>query len=411
MCWRAWGCGRGREMYAVAYGGGMGMTGEDGTPWGMLGLLVTFATLVVSALAAVPLWVPFLEERPHLTARIRGPLGWLGRWWRVVLGMVVLATVGYVTWTWAAVRVGGWIGVSGFLLWWFRGELGTSIGRFHRWALWRVVVRPARDRFGVEAWEDADGLGASLIDVLRPKLRDLADEDLTVLARALSRRKPGSGEVWVEWPTVRLDPPAAGKAEAKTRFCDALENLRAAGFATEWSLVEMKESRNLDFRIQFPIADWGTLERLYVLAEVELGRRAACREMKRTAPVVKPTQPSKKEQACRAKIGELSIVAAGVLHHLLGEYVHYAGETLHVWLDDPEVLMSPLKDLRRDLLKSACNELVRAGFLAEVVWGERDGGEEMYVVVGKCMVKRSAARRVAGWVDEEMRGQGEWGPF
>jgi len=114
---------------------------------------------------------------------------------------------------------------------------------------------------------------------------------------------------------------------------------------------------------------------------------------------------------CRAKVRELSIVEAQVLHYLLVEYFHYPGETLHLWLDDPEVLMSPLKELGRDLVKSACDELVKAGFLAEVKWRERDGGEEMHIVVGKCVVKKSAARRVAGWVDEEMQGQGVWGPF
>ena len=111
---------------------------------------------------------------------------------------------------------------------------------------------------------------------------------------------------------------------------------------------------------------------------------------------------------CRAKVRDLSRVEAQVLYSLLGEYVELPGETLDVWVDDPEVLMSPLKDLGRDLLKSACEELVKVEFLAGVEWRERDGGEEMHVVVAHCMAKKSAARRVAGWVDEEMRGQGVW---
>ncbi|GAH16572.1 unnamed protein product, partial [marine sediment metagenome] len=64
----------------------------------------------------------------------------------------------------------------------------------------------------------------------------------------------------------------------------------------------------------------------------------------------------------------------------------------------------------RDHVESACDELVEAGFLAGVEWRERDGGEEMHVLPADCIGKKSAARRVRGWVDEEMRGQGIWPP-
>ena len=128
--------------------------GEEG--WERMSLevvdiVIAVLILMLTATGLVPVWVPFLEERPHLAARIGRPMRWLSQWWRVVFAAVVLVFVGYVVWNRPEVWLVGLIAAVVFLLLWFIRELATGIRWLGRTVLWKAIIRPARDHFGVEA--------------------------------------------------------------------------------------------------------------------------------------------------------------------------------------------------------------------------------------------------------------------
>jgi hypothetical protein len=161
-------------------------------------LVVAIVIMVLTALGLVPLWVPFLEERPGLLGSLGGALGLVLRWWWVPfwLGLVCLA---------------------GYLLLVFRRRVAVALKRVRWWVLWHVEERDLRSRIG--------GLGQIGAEVLAATLRlgrkrqdrrlflSLAD------AEALVRR--------------RRYPPQAGIGGAAwaTKGC---EELRQAGLVEQY---------------------------------------------------------------------------------------------------------------------------------------------------------------------------------
>ncbi len=128
----------------------------------VVGIVITVLIFIATVTGLVPVWVPFLEERPHMVARVRRPLRWLQQWSRVVFAAVVLVLVGYVVWSWPVVWPVGLIAWVLFLPLWFMPELAPRIRRLGRAVLWKAIIKPARDHFGVEAsrvwggWQSAD---------------------------------------------------------------------------------------------------------------------------------------------------------------------------------------------------------------------------------------------------------------
>jgi len=61
-------------------------------------LVVAIIGVVLTALGLVPLWVPFLEDRPFLVGWLGGPLALLTRWRWVLFGTALLLLAAYLPW-------------------------------------------------------------------------------------------------------------------------------------------------------------------------------------------------------------------------------------------------------------------------------------------------------------------------
>ena len=355
----------------------------------ILGVVVPSAVACLIAYVVHPEfreWVRSLKEPPHLVARVGRPLRGLRQWWRVVFAAVVLVLVAYVVWNRPEVWRVGLIAAAAFLLWWFRREVGTGISWLHRGVLWKAIIRPAREEFGVEASNEAFDPGVKFTEELRPVLRELDDESLTLLGRALDRRKPGSREAFMEWPELRVEADAVDWPEEVKRLHEACERLRDVGAIEMWVGGTNMSERFPDLRVRFPVRGWSALERLRVLVEVELARRELVEGA--AAPV----------SGCKEKIRDLSGHGVSVLEYLLRLYRTCAGSVIQEDLSDPEIPMSPLKSLPRARLQAALDELVHEGFLEEYKWN----GETLQARVTECLSKRSVADVVFKWLQDLM---------
>ena len=175
------------------------MTDKAGANWTKRNVMVAIgfglATMLCMTVTTAPTWVPFVAERGYDAAWLMPSVRLVQRWWRVVFAGAGLVLVGA-------------------LLWWFRRQvirpfkwLGGLGKRFYLWVLWEVVVRPARDHWGVVVGEDA-GVGVSALERaagggrggLEETLVGLSAKALRVLGRVLVRYDPALGRT-VVWQT------------------------------------------------------------------------------------------------------------------------------------------------------------------------------------------------------------------
>jgi hypothetical protein len=266
---------------------------------------------------------------------------------------------------------------------------GWMSDRYRR-ALWRAVVKPAREWFGVEAWRQTDGIGVSFIDLVRPGVRQLQDESLSVLARVLARREAGSREVRLAWPSVELEPAADGKDDARSRFGDALEELRAASVIEQWVMLE--ESRHVDLKVRFPVANSGALERLYVLAEAEIARRGSgageARGGQETLDVV---------------VRRLPWLALWVFGRILQEYDPSGGRS-QLWAPHPEELeqLGRYSNEQRRAVGQACDQLRTDGLLSTWTYFPEERVGVRYQLASR--VVKAGALQVRDWVESTLSG-------
>ena len=214
------------------------MASEGISVLAVLGVVISFMALVVAVLGLVPKWVPFLEARPHIAERMRGPLRILSQFWRVMLGTVVLASIGLLIWFWPELTLAGLIGMLGFVLWWFRREvrggirwLGGLAKRLYLWLLGQLVIRPATDHLGL-VWYG--GLDTDRIE----SLRSLGSDTQQVLWVVLGLEGSQSGEQVRLWnrdmePLLRNGTYMGHVTRAQA----ALTELTDAGFVEHVSVL------------------------------------------------------------------------------------------------------------------------------------------------------------------------------
>ncbi len=278
--------------------------------------------------------IEFLDERPHVVGRMLGPIRWLRRHQRVVLAIGFSASMDYVMWRWPELRLIGLIGLFVFLVVWFWRELCSGIRVLYRRVLWRVIVRPARDHFGVEATRQAFDLDADLAERFRRGgMRGLSNDGLAVLAEALSRTERGDREVVVHYPEgVHLHPPEAGRPRAKERFTEAGEELLAGAWITGYGETLDRPRGGFGMWVLLPTGKPYWVQRLGVEARLEMVRRSILERMQEATPVVDRDQWSSEEAVWTKEVAQLSIVASWLLHRILYFHERYSGDRVHaVW--------------------------------------------------------------------------------
>jgi hypothetical protein len=365
-------------------------------------LVVAILTLLAAVAALVPAWVPFLEERPHLVRKLRGPLRSLRRWWRAVLAALVLMLIGYSVFSWPELRLAGLIGALVFLSWLFREALVGWGKRGYVGALWRLVLRPARDRFGVEAARKGDGLSEAYTDRLRAGLGQLSLDSLWVFEGALARRKPGSREAILQYPDgMRLDPPESGAGRAKPRFESALKTLMSVGMISGWEPVGKETVRNFSIKVVLPTADWRTLERLRLAAEVERAKTEMRREMQEE--LGRRSQPSEAESAWITGVENLDWDELLLLRTLLSRRESGALSSSVEWPRDP--VLDGKVTSRREAgvrLTEALNGLRASGHIRKRRFSERADGMSLAVRVDFAVAESAALDDLQMRVDAEM---------
>ena len=232
----------------LVWGGGEREMMEEKRDWWKVSQAIASWVMVVIVFVGVPTLRELYD-------------GGYARWmlWAVVL--LVLAAAGWLVWRFGAA------------LWKLVKRAGEKLRDGYLWVLWRLVVRPARDYQGVEASNEAFDPGVKFTEELRPVLRELDDESLTLLGRALDRRKPGSREAFMEWRELRVEADAVDWPEEVKRLHEACERLRDVGAIEMWVGGTNMSERFPDLRVRFPVTGWSALERLRVPVEVELARR------------------------------------------------------------------------------------------------------------------------------------------
>ena len=162
------------------------MADKAGPDWTKRGVFVAFvgllATLLCMTVTAAPTWVPFVQERGYDAGWLLQYLEWVGKWRWWLVGVLVISVMVLAVW-----RFGK---------------------RFYLWVLWEVVVRPARDHWGVLVGEDA-AVGVSALERaaaarrggLEETVVGLSAKALRVLGRVLVRYDPALGRTVVWRPS------------------------------------------------------------------------------------------------------------------------------------------------------------------------------------------------------------------
>lgn len=278
-------------------------------------------------------------------------------------------------------------------------------------ALWKLVVKPARERFGVEAVKEADTIAPRLTDELCERLRGLDADSLWVLEGAVARRKPGSNEAVLEYPDgMRLEPRDSGAALAKPRFETALKRLESVGAIASWAPVGKETARNFSIKVVLPTTDWKTLERLRVAAEVEWARKSIMEVLKRVqdaAPIVQPEALSCEEGMWADEAEELSIVGAWLLHRILHFYRRYRGAQV---LMDAVSLKQLAAEMSEDLMSvlEACDGLAEAGFLSSINRTVEAEEWRLEATVGPKVQGMKVARGLMSAIERRMAREGVW---
>ncbi len=291
---------------------------------------------------------------------------------------------------------------------------GYVVVKYWRRVVWWLAIRPASRAFGVEANEKLDGMTPYVADLLRERLETLDADCLWVLEGILARRKPGSDEVVVEYPDgMRLRPMRQGAGTAKPVFEQALATLKGIGAIAGWESVGEDTDRGFRRKVLLPKADWRTLERLRVVAEVQRGARHYLnREMAdaMTQALIKLEQgPKAREMSPWAQeVDEFSISAAWLLFRILLEYRHQPP-------GDVMMLHSELKALADQIhvplpkVRESCGELVGARFLEDFDWRADDAGIHLVARLAERVKSNKVGYELMLAIGSRMEAEGAWG--
>jgi hypothetical protein len=216
-------------------------------------LLVAIVALAVAVLGLVPKWVPFLEERPHLTGRIQGPVRGLRRWWQLLGAITLVLAAGCAALQWPE-----WRGMAGLaclmmLLWWFRQWIQLTLG----------------------GWAAGLLLGRELLE----KIQSLGDTGLEALAVMVAVAEPWQGNRMI----VRLERTGVMYRRRKSReagwsegpydwLLEGCVDLHRAGLVSS----SCADWRGLDSIAVWPTGGWQrapTRQRVQMFAEGKLASR------------------------------------------------------------------------------------------------------------------------------------------
>lgn len=275
--------------------------------------------------------------------------------------------------------------------------------RFWMWALWRGVVKPARDRFGVEAARESWHLDAGEAErVRRGGIRALSNDCLAVLTEALNRQEGGSRVVVVGYPHgVGLDPKERGLPQAKERLAAACSELLDEGWISGYREPGFRHGGGLEVHLTLLTARPYWVDRVRLETRLEVLRREM-RAMPR--PARGRGGEASEPEGWGERLGELSVLALEVLGRLLYLYDRTSGEVV-ICRDrsDSEGVNTAVRIHGQGDVDEALEQLVAEGFLKERQWEE---GEELQVRLGPLVPTRSAARQLDRWVDRELMERG-----
>ena len=347
---------------------------------------------------------------------LRSGLRWLadklaillaGSWSTLLVGYVVYPD--FRAWVWRLVgRVGelvpAAIAIAGV------ASVVYVVVRYWRWVLWRVAVRPASRAFGLEANEKPGGMTPAFADLLRDQLRALDADSLWVLEGALARRKPGSNEAVLEYPDgMRLEPRESGAGMARPRFEKALDKLKHVGAISSWQPVGREHTRNFSIKVLLPTADWRTLERLRVLAEVEWARKTLSREIRdyMIASLAEKEDAStlREESAWDVEARALPRLTSWLLHLILWEYSRQPQGDVYLLHADLNALALQFK-VSLPKVRQACAELVDADFLLKFQWRDDENGIMLVATLAERVGNRKVAEELMYALDRRVNTPG-----
>ena len=376
----------------------------------LLGVAISFMALVVGVLGLVPKWVPFLEARPHLAEGMRGPLRVLRRFWRVLLALVVMASVELFMWFWPELRLAGLIGICGFLAWWFRREVCSGIRWLYLWLLWQLVIRPARDHRGLIVSPDGEDR----------VLEGMSDDALRLLshvtARYVAERPATIDERFLvepaDWLPVR-ELRSLSEKEAILRQQRACEELLDQGFLTAPKAFEEHE-RSVLPRLPAWCTLGGGARRVLRAVKLELEERERARSLKaerleRMDALLERERDSTatEDSMWAGEVQELTVAAAWLLNRILYSYRRQPpGDVL--------MLQAELKELAHELqvplpkLREACAELVGARFLVNFDWGAHDEGIHLVAVLEQRLKSKKVAGELMRAIRSRLEAEGIW---
>jgi hypothetical protein len=279
-------------------------------------------------------------------------------------------------------------------LWEVIGCAGSKLRDGYIAVLWRLVVRPAREHFGLEASDVNFEQAAGFIDRFQPMLLDMDHESVALIARALARRKPGSLEAIVDWPELRFEADATEWPEGVERLMDACERLRQWGVIDNW--VGSKDRRSESFfelKIGFPVAGRGAFERLHAMVEAEEAKRATGRG-----------EAVEGEEPLDIVVRRLPWLARQLFAWMLEEYEPAAGDRL-VWGAVREELGArgwSRSRIRREV-GQACDQLKGDGLVSQWQYLAGDDDWTVEIRLAPCVLE-AGTLRVREWVERSLAG-------
>ena len=211
----------------------------------------TLALAAVVVPAAVAFVIAYVTQ-PDFRAWVRRPLLWPRRRLRLVLTDLVLLLATSILWIRPDVRLAPFIVAICFLLLLFHRQVLAGFWRLARrarrafrrarrrcssWLLWRLVLRPARDYFGVVALPYDTARGLLLMD--RPTaegmvigaLPDLSLWAMLLLQQAMSNCGSGGHAL------LHAYPPLLGHESDETTVWLACRELQQCGLMMDWTAL------------------------------------------------------------------------------------------------------------------------------------------------------------------------------
>jgi hypothetical protein len=219
-----------------------------------------------------------LETRPSVRGALSPYWELVGRWWLPAVVLAAVAVPLIVPGTRRRI-VRGW------------KVVGRGVRAAYLWALWNLVVRPARDHWNVMVAVESDVQQGELGTTLRDALPNLSNDAVQVLEVILDRYDPMSSSTLIRPSFVPLDPLEMRPSKAQRRVVLACDELKIRGFVAGFESWGGKYGSKMVIALGAGLPSGAVLKTLEWVEDEVISRGIPLRQLRGPRVPPAPRQP------------------------------------------------------------------------------------------------------------------------